>query len=357
MASIKCRTNSAGEKSYLVQVRLKGYPPQNATFKRLTDARKWAASTESAIRERRHFKTAEAKKHTVADLIDRYQRDILPKKKPWAQKDQARQLRWWKVQIGHYALADVDPILLAEHRDKLTGETTQRGELRTGATANRYLAALSHAFRYAVNTWGWLEDSPFRKVDRLEESKGRVRYLSDDERERLLDACKASSNPDLYPAVVLALSTGARRMEALAIRWRDVDLKRGGVILQETKNGERRALPLKGLAYQLISNRNRVRRIDTDFVFPAPRDPSRPAVFRKAWENAIKRAGIDDFRFHDLRHSAASYLAMGGATSAEIAEVLGHKTLQMVKRYSHLSEGHVGKVVERMNTAIFGEEV
>ena len=103
MANIEKRTSSDGDTSYRVKVRLKGFPVQSATFERLTDAKKWAQQTESAIREGRHFKTSEAKRHTLAELIDRYCRDILPSKK--SASDQAQQLGWWKAELGSYALA------------------------------------------------------------------------------------------------------------------------------------------------------------------------------------------------------------------------------------------------------------
>src|SRR5512143_3894795 len=110
MANIQKRTTQDGKHSYRVQVRLKGYPPQTATFERLTDARKWAQQTESAIREGRHFKTTEAKRRTLAELIDRYSKDVLPSKRDGAH--QALQLKWWKEQLGALALADVTPAVL-----------------------------------------------------------------------------------------------------------------------------------------------------------------------------------------------------------------------------------------------------
>ena len=119
-------------------------------------------------------------------------------------------------------------------------------------------------------------------------------------------------------------------------------------------NGERRALPLGEQPLALLRERAKVRRIDSDWVFPG-RLPGQPAQFRHAWETALQTACIEDFRWHDLRHSAASYLAMNGASHQEIAAILGHRTLAMVKRYSHLSESHVAGVVGRMNAKIFGE--
>ncbi len=235
----------------------------------------------------------------------------------------------------------------------MLAETTVRKTLRSPATVNRYLAALSHAFTLAMKDWGWVEENPVLKISKGKESRGRVRFLSDDERDRLLKACKAHSDT-LYALVVLALSTGARLGEMLNLRWPDVDLQRGLIILNQTKNDDRRSIPLQGLALDLIREMSKVRRIDTDLLFPSRTKPDRPLAIHKIWEAALKKAEIQDFRFHDLRHSAASYLAMNGASLAEIADVLGHKTLQMVKRYTHLSEQHTAGVVAKMNKQIFG---
>lgn len=358
MANIEKRTSREGKTSYRVKVRLKGFPVQSATFERLTDARKWAQDTESAIRNGRHFKTSEAKRHTLAELIDRYIGTVLPSK-PKSKAKQTAQLEWWKDQIGAYALADVTPALIVNHRDKLIGGITVRGKPRSPATVVRYMAALSHAFTIAVKEWGWIDDSPMRKVTKPKESRGRVRFLSDSERAVLLKACKESSNPYLYPVVVLALSTGMRHGEIMGLTWEDVDLNRGRAILHETKNGERRAVAVTGHVMDLLKEMGRVRQIDSNLLFPSrenrPQKPQKAIDLRTPWEAALKKADIPDFRFHDLRHSAASYLAMNGASLAEIAEVLGHKTLQMVKRYAHLSEGHTARVVESMNRKIFSE--
>jgi integrase len=154
---------------------------------------------------------------------------------------------------------------------------------------------------------------------------------------------------------VLALSTGARRGELLGLTWKDVDFERKVIVLHATKNDERRATPMVAHALAEMRKLSKVRRIDTQMVFPGRRG-DRPTEIDQAWRIALKRAQINDFRFHDLRHSAASYLAMSGASLAEIAEVLGHKTLQMVKRYAHLSDSHVSSVVERMNRKVFGAE-
>ncbi len=352
MASINKHTTDNGKTTYRVRIRLKGYPVQTATFERLTDAKKWAQHTEAAIREGRHFKTAEAKKHTFAEMVDRYIKDVLPTKPKQADK-QTQQLNWWKEQIGSYLLSDVTPALIVQYRDELASGKTYRGTKRSPATVVRYMAALSHAFTITVNEWQWLEDSPMRKVKKPKESRGRVRFMDDDERSRLLAACKESSNEWLYLTVLLALSSGMRRGELMGLKWQDVNLKDGYLILHETKNGERRRVPLAGHALELIQAHSKVRRLDTDLLFPG-KTSNKPIALRRPFENALKQAEITDFRWHDLRHCTASYLAMNGASLAEIAEILGHKTLQMVKRYSHLSDSHVSNVLADMNAKVFG---
>jgi integrase len=361
MATFRERADSTGKKTYQVIVRLKGYPAQYETFERKTDAKKWASATETAIREGRHFKTAEAKKHTAGDLIDRYIKDVLPRpprksNRPRGQRSIAiitAQLMWWKAEIGAYSLADVTPALIVEKRDKLAGTLTRAGSPFSPSTVVRYLAPLSHAFGIAVREWAWLDDSPMRKVDRPAEPDGRVRFLSDEERERLLTACRASVNPWLYTTVVVSLSTGMRQAELMNLRWPDVDLSQGRITLRHTKNGDLRVVPLVGAALALLKEHSKIRRLDTDLLFPGSRKDT-PLEMRGAWVAALKRAEIEDFHWHDLRHTCASYLVMGGASLAEIAEVLGHRTLQMVRRYAHLSEAHTASVVERMNARIFG---
>lgn len=357
MASIEKRTTEDGKTSYRVKVRIKGFPVQSATFDRKTDAAKWASSIESAIRENRHFKTSEAKRHTLAEMLDRYASDVLPTK-PKTAPFQLRQVNWWKAEIGNYALSDVTPALIVQYRDKLAAGITVRGKPRNPATVNRYLAVLSHAFTVAVKEWQWLDDTPMRKVTKGKETRGRVRFLSDDERVRLLKACKESSNAYLYPVVVLALSTGMRSGEIMGLTWDVVDLSKGYAILHDTKNGERRRVAITGHALEQLKELSRVRRIDSKLLFPSKEVThgkiQKSMDLRKPWITAMQNAEIEDFHFHDLRHSAASYLAMNGASLAEIAEVLGHKTLQMVKRYAHLSEGHTARVVASMNDKIFG---
>ncbi len=192
------------------------------------------------------------------------------------------------------------------------------------------------------------------KVSKPKEFQGRVRYLNDEERNRLLKACREIKEPFLYPVVILALSTGARKSEILNLKWENVDFTRCMAIIHATKNGERRALPLSSESLTVLETLKRNKRKDSKLLFPNMKG-DKPFQVDPSWKLALKQAEIHDFRFHDLRHCAASYLAMNGATLLEIAHVLGHKTLRMVKRYSHLSDQHIAGVVEKMNRMIIGK--
>ena len=215
-------------------------------------------------------------------------------------------------------------------------------------SVREYMDILSAVLTVGVNELAWLPEHPMhgRKVRKPPASRGRVRFLSPDEQERLLQACRASHKPGLYPLVFLALTTGARRGELLSLRWQAVDLARGWLRLEQTKNKEPRAVPVPTVALELL-RQWRQEAAETADVFP--RTSRTPWPYEYAWQKALLKAGLaGSFRFHDLRHTAASHLAMSGASLIEIAEILGHKTLAMVRRYSHFTQAHTQGVVERM---------
>jgi integrase len=332
---------------------MKGKPEATASFERLTDARLWAQHTETAIREGRYATTAEAQKHTVSDLVERYISDVLPRK-PKIHNEYACQLKWWQAQIGDVLLSDLTPSLISEKRDLLSEKVTNRNTIISNARVNRYMATLSTTITTAVKEWEWMEDNPLRKVSKLKEPRGRVRYLSDEERERLLTACRESHNPNLYLTVILAMSTGGRQAEIWGLRWKCVDLKNGFITFEETKNDEPRSVPLTGHALELMMERSKVPGIETDLVFPSRVDRLKHFNFRRPFQMALKAAQIEDFRWHDLRHCAASYLVMAGVDMRTVAEILGHKTMQMTQRYTHLSPEHLKDAVSKMNHKIFG---
>jgi integrase len=219
---------------------------------------------------------------------------------------------------------------------------------RSEATVNRYHASLSAVFTWAVKKRraprGW--ENPCRKVERAPEAPGIVRFLADDELERLLASAKASSWPRLYLLILMAITTGARRGELLGLTWGDVDLERAVAHIRRTKNGQARALPLVPAVLEEL--RRFAGAVPQACVFPSRGELDKPRAFESAWRAALDRARVRRFRFHDLRHTCASYLAQNGASLLEISDTLGHRQLAMTKRYSHLTVDSKAKLVNRV---------
>ena len=350
---IRKRTMKNGKDHYQVIVKVKGYPHKVKTFPSKRGAESWEIKLKAAMKSGHYYDDAEAQRQTLGNAIDRYLTEILsPDTKN--RKTILGQLAWWKQKLGKYALARISSDAISRAKEELSKEITCRLKQRSPATVNRYLATLSLVLSATCNDWGWLQESPIKRVRKLKEPRGRVRFLEYADRERILQTCRKSKSEHLYLVVVLALSTGMRKGEILGLQWDHIDLETGKAILHHTKNGERRVVPITGYALDELKAHASLYRFRSTYVF-ANSAGTAPVAITTSWNNAVKLAGIADFKFHDLRHCAASYLAMNGATSGEIAEVLGHKTLAMVKRYAHLSETHTKGVVTKMNDAIFGK--
>lgn len=353
MGTIREITRKDGTKSYHVEIRKKGYPPQRASFRTKTLAKKWEQQTEAAIQEGRHFKTIEAKKHTVGEMIDKFISQWLPKH-PKRQPKQTALLLWWKKTCGHILLSDLSSATIAECRDHLLNEKTIRGTLRSPSTVNRYLSAFGKVLNIAMKEWGWIEDTPMRKISKPQEGEGRNRFLSPSEKDRLLQECRNSRNLNLYPMVALSILTGIRFGELARLRWGDIDLDRNSITLQQTKNGERRVIPLASEAKEILKGCPSYGAHLEDKIFKAPTSPngSKLISVREAFAKALERASIDNFRWHDLRHTAASYMAMSGATQGELMAILGHKTPAMTRRYAHYSQKHLAALLERTSSTL-----
>lgn len=370
MATFRERKTDNGETRWQAIIRRKGVKQLVATLPTKRAAERWAAIAEGKIAEHRHLPGQEAERHTVNDLLDRFSPELGTDRRKFI----AGQIKWWREAIGDKPLSEVTPALLRQQLDRLAAEPYSRAVPRkekplsgtkrrqTGAptyrrspsTVNRYKKLIGRAFSVAHRQYQWIDHNPVASIPDLKEPRGRVRILTNDERTKLLDAC-ATESAELHALVLLALCTGARAGELLNLRWPDIDLDHKRAIAHETKNGERRSLPLVGPALALLTERKESRRTDTDLVIPHP-GLERPFIYAKPFGNALTAAGISNFRFHDLRHTAASALAMNGASVQDIAAVLGHKTLSMVRRYSHLTDTHVSSVVERMVEKTFGPQ-
>jgi integrase len=335
--------------AYRAMIRIKGHPTVSRTFHDKEVARKWRNETEDAMRS---GKMAEriAAKQTLESAVDEY--ISLPSRAHLRNKGLVESMLYnWVVRLDSYAVEGVKVEGMTIGSITVGAITSRmiQAELnailhegKSPATVNRRRSALSGLFEWLVKTQV-LEVNPVKRTDKLGEPRGRCRYLSDDERNRLFAACKASSSKMLFPLTVVATYSGMRCGELMRLEWKDVDLTTGQATVEYSKNGDRRATSILGPALNALREwrASSVTRIGKSRVFPG----SYP---RKQWERARQEAGLNDFRWHDLRHTGASYLAMSGASNRELMEYLGHKTLNMVSRYSHLSPSHMLGVVARM---------
>jgi integrase len=275
---------------------------------------------------------------TLRDLVDTYVRDYLPTKAFNTSNTERGFFQRVAQELGSIPLDKCSPLVLNSWLDRFRA-THKPNSIR------RYWVALAALFTCAVRDLEWLERSPMRRVRRPPAPPSRERCLSEDELARLLKACQQSRNMNLYPMVMLALSTGARKNELRERTWEELDLERGLLLLRQTKNGTRRAVPLVGPVVTLLRGHALMR--PSKYVFPRA-DGLKPVNITSAWTYARARAGLGDFRFHDLRHTAASYLVMNGASLRDVAEILGHKSLEQTKRYTHLVEPYTRGLLERM---------
>lgn len=340
MPTIQARPRKNGPTRWRAMVRVNGHRLRTKTFDRKTDAVRWAAKVETEIRDGERVLTRKEERSTVEDLVDIYRRDHLVGLASARQRE--NHLQWWVARIGQRKLIELRRPLLRECLRALAAGETPSGRPVSPATRRRYMATLRHAWNVVAVAEEWTSRNPFRGVftGADAEPRGRVRYLDDDERTRLLEEARAEDDPRLYGLVVLALTTGARQGELLALRWRDLDVAAGRAIVEHSKNGERRGLTLPPPAVAAL--RTLPRRLGSDQVFAGPNGR---AIFPEhAWRCAVARAELADFRFHDLRHTFASYALSAGASLGELAHLMGHKTLAMVKRYAHLEQHRAAEV-------------
>jgi integrase len=224
-------------------------------------------------------------------------------------------------------------------------DKVQRRQVVAPAIVNRELALLRHMLSKAVE-WGYLKSNPAKPVKLLKEPPGRLRYLEPDEIERLLADSEDSQAPYLRPVMVIALYTGMRLGEILGLRWEDIDLKHRLITLTKTKNHERKTIPINDVLYEELTCLPR--HVASPYLFCHP-DGSRILRLDRSFHSAMKRAGIEGFRFHDLRHTFASHLAMRGVPLEIIGTLLGHKDPKMTKRYAHLSPASLKAAVTTLH--------
>lgn len=340
MATIDRRVNQRGGVRWRARIRRRGVI-ETASFDSREEAAAWADEVEAAIDRGEWRVPGRTGNARFGQLLDRY----LAWRRPG--RDTRRQLEWWRRRCGDEALTDLSRRSILGLRRRLVDEPTSRGRRRSPATANRYVAALSGFLSWAIRR-GHLGRHPLRGVDSLPEGPARTRCLSEEERERLLAACREHGDARLHALVVLSLSCGASRGELLRLRWSDLDLTDRRVTIPGVGGRHSRTLPLFGPAIPPLRQLSRVRRIDSDQIFVDSR--GRPSFPRAAWRAVLAAADIENFRFHDLRHSTAAYLVMSGASLSEVARVLGYRSVRAVRRYSGLVDRRAATAIRRVPT-------
>lgn len=355
MASIRKRKAKRGYK-FMAEVRRKGHPAQRKTFPTQADAKAWIRKVEASMDD---GEVLSSSRHTMSWLLEQYREEhdldnyVLGV------------LEWWEDRIGHKRISDLHRDDFVQGQRALMKTKKARGEgTLAPATVNRQVAMIS-----AVLSWGMGIHSKYvtRNVARIpavKENNKRDPYKSgwsEEKQAALLDACRdlvtgeknKRPEPALYLLVQLALCTGARAGELLALKWPDVDLEAGTIRITKntsrdtTKNEQFRTVPIYGEALELLRAERRKRRFDRDLVIRNSRT-GKPYNYRSHWEQAKREAGLKDLRFHDLRHVAASDMAMAGETLGSVQAALGHSSPAMTNRYAHYADSAISDLAKRM---------
>ena len=339
-----------GPYQWRVQIRRKGFSPQSKTFNTRPEGEAWAREIEAEMDRGSFVSRREAENTTLFEALDRYKVEVTDLKKGAYQE--SRRIEFLKGhKLGNRFLASILGKDVAEYRD-------DRKKTVSDATVRRELTVLSHLFEVARKEWGMESLSNPVKAIRLPSARGEVRErrLSQKEEAAILAGCKEYGG-DIHDVVVLAIETAMRRGELIGMTWNQVDLNKRTVTLPETKNGEKRVVPLSTTAIQTL--KEMPRRIDGKvFGFEDPHSITTAFLrvlkrARSVYELECKEKGtkpdpsfLVDITFHDLRHEATSRLFEKGLNPMEVATITGHKTLQMLKRYTHLKAEDLAELLK-----------
>jgi integrase len=354
MATITERRDARGNVTYQARIRRAGYHPLSSTFATRMQAALWAEAVESELDKRgdqraidialrKVAETAPPDRLTLGDLLERYMERVTPDKRAAVEEG-------WRIRgllkhpLARCPIATFGTVQVAEWRD-------WRLKTVTGSTVNRDLNLLGHVIEVARDEWGVKIDSnPFQRIRRARENPPRERRLAPAEESTLLQACEAASGY-MRRLIVLAIETGMRRKEIIELEWERIDLERRRIHLTQTKTGSSRGVGLSTRALNELLKilhelkewaRKRCCELPPR-VFPG----LTPVAVGQCFERTVHRAGIKDLRFHDLRHEAISRMFEKGLNPIEVAQMSGHQTLQMLKRYTHLQMGDLARKLDR----------
>lgn len=352
MATYHIRTNGDKSKSILTIVHVKPFGPTSKSFrysqrkapKRTYDEAKkaaeaWAEPLEKQLKAQRERGNVspDLASMTISGLIEEYLND--PKIKAIkSYEDYRGKLNWWLPNYGALKTLDFGVRTLRAARTKLQ-TTGRRRKTRAGGTVNRHLSVMRRVWNWGRESSGLVPMERVWPTDLLlQEPRGRTRFLSDNELARLLKAVEG--DPVMRAAVLVSVATGIRQGELLRLKWADIDLDGNKLALHITKTGIPRIVYLAPAAVQALQALRETKVVSPTVVFLASEgEPLNPMSLRARWEKIRAAAKLVDFRWHDLRHSCASFLAREGATLLQIGSVLGHQNQSTTLRYAHLVQG------------------
>lgn len=311
MASIQKRTNPKGT-SYRVFIRKRGAKTITKVLATKKLAVEFALKAESDMQMQQYY-GGRSNRLLFSELVESYMLNGYKGSRP---KEQASKLNFWVNVFNSKYVLEISTTDIRRGLDSLPSGLAN-------ATINRYKAVVSVVLGYACNHFD-LPANPAKGITSLPENNARVRFLSNDERSCLFEACRASKWNKPYLLVLVAITTGTRRGELLSLRWNSLDIDKQTAYVLTSKNGEPKVLPL---TQSVIKELQKFNLNDSSLIFASEIKPDKPYFFFKQWNRVREEAELVDFRFHDLRHTTASYLAQNGATLLEIAGVLGHKQI------------------------------
>lgn len=334
--------------SWKAEIRLKGWPRVNKTFRTKRDAQDWARAKEDEMVQGSFINRDKSENTTVRSAFDRYVKEVVPTKKESSRRRDIGRAKFLSERLGQYSMATLNAEIISEFRDKRLSEG------KSNNTVRLELALLSHLYTIAIKEWGiGMTINPVLNVRKPSPGKGRERRLKKDEEDRLLRAAKQQPNPFVSWIVRLALSTAMRKGEIVSLVMDSIDMNKKTIFIRDTKNSLVRTVPMSGSAYETMKEilAYQGRPEGTDLLFPGKAGKygeHKHYIINKAWTTTLKLSEIEDFRFHDLRHEATSRLVEAGFSDQQVASITGHSSMQMLKRYTHLRSEDLVSLMEKM---------
>lgn len=317
-------------------VRKTGWPTTSKTFRTKRDAEDWARRTEDEMVRGIFIQRTPSEKMSIQEALQRYEREVSPTKKASTQKREDIRIKLLKEKFGQYSLAALTPDIVADYRDQRLAAG------KSNNTVRLELALLGHLYSTAIKEWHIaLPSNPVANIRKPSPGEGRNVRLNHKDQQRLLTELQTHSNPMLAWIFQIAVETGMRQGEILNLKTYQVDTERRIVSLFDTKNGMPRTVPLTKLAVQVFKQALEypMRPSDCELIFfgePGKDKKRSPYQFNKIWMDIKKSISLGELHFHDLRHEAVSRLVEAGLSDQEVASISGHKSMQMLRRYTHL---------------------